>query len=94
MRSTAMSTSVGANRAEVKEVNDLWEGKQPYYYDKEQKHEYIKQEKDCDQRISNVMYQKSKQLWDELQFYWFQVNKSLHPRYRKDQLNTMSSTEQ
>ena len=40
------------------------------------------------------MYQKSKQLWDELQFYWFQVNKSLHPRYRKDQLNTMSSTEQ
>ena len=56
MRSTAMSTSVGANRAEVKEVNDLWEGKQPYYYDKEQKHEYIKQEKDCDQRISNVMY--------------------------------------
>ena len=94
MRSTAMSTSVGSNRAEVKEVNDLWEGKQPYYYDKEQKHEYIKQEKDCDQRISNVMYQKSKQLWDELQFYWFQVNKSLHPRYRKDQLNTMSSTEQ
>lgn len=30
------------------------------------------------------MYQKSKQLWDELQFYWFQVNKNLHPRYRKD----------
>lgn len=71
-------------RVEIKEVNELWNGISPYHYAKEQKHEYIKQEKDCDQRISYVMYNKSKQLWDELQFYWFQVNKNLHPRYRKD----------
>ena len=57
-------TAQPSDRVEIKEVNDLWEGKQPYYYVKEQRHEYVKQEKESDQRISNVMYQKSKQLWD------------------------------
>lgn len=51
----------------IKEVNDLWESKQPpYKYVPEQKLEYLKLEKENDQRISYVMYQKSQQLWDEL----------------------------
>lgn len=90
LQTTQHSTSAQLSRIEIREVNELWEGKSPYHFDKEQKHEYARQDKDCDQHITNVMHQRSRQLWDELQFYWFQVNKNLHPRYRKEQV--MAST--
>ncbi len=58
-------------RVENKDKHELWNGTLPYHYEKKDKAEYIKQEKDCDTRISLIMYSKSKQLWDDLQFYWF-----------------------
>ncbi len=68
---------------ELRTAGDLWNSKSPFKYAPERQEEYQKVEPDIFERAAEFLKEPHKMRWTELNQFWFQENKHLHPRNRK-----------
>lgn len=66
-------------------MGDLWVSKSPYKYHPERQEDYQKVEPDIFERACEFLKDAHKERWTELNQFWFQENKHLHPRNRKSE---------
>ena len=70
---------------DIRNITDLWENRFVFKYDASLKDEIKFDDIDFYEKQQDELrnYQRAK--WVDCQFYWFQQNKKLHPRYRKQE---------
>ena len=90
MKCHVKSAEGGVRLQEIKVVNDLWSD-DPYIYDTKRQDEYRKVEPDIYERPNEFLKEPHKTRWTEMSQFWFQENKHLHPRNRRQEW-TMTST--